>query len=71
MVSQAARDIANGHRSIAWDGAEFLAVTGVWLCHALFRVPPQQTRKELVRLMKHSRTLRDKVNSFGQIAETT
>lgn len=52
MLRQAARDVLHASESWAWDGAEFLNYTGIWLCEHFFAVEPQTTRKELLRLLR-------------------
>ena len=54
ICRQAARDLVGGHASVAWDAAEFLANTGVWLCEWLWEVPQAKTSAEIVALAKRN-----------------
>ena len=56
VLRQAAHDVVHGDRTEAWDGAEFLRYTGWWLAESLFNIPYEDTQKELLKLMRLSRT---------------
>lgn len=70
MIRRAAVDLLRSHESDAMDAAEFLSVTGVWLCEELFGVKTAVTSKEIVRLMKRSKTLRGKLNVVASTEAT-
>lgn len=61
VLRRAAVDVLRGSETQAWDAAEFLYSTGVWLCDDVFGVPTTSTQAELIRLMTRSRALRDRV----------
>lgn len=58
VVWQSALDVLTLPESEALDAAEFLKDTGAYLVYCLFAIPVEETRKELARLMKKSKSLK-------------
>lgn len=70
-MREAARDLSSGHESVALDAAEFLFLTGAWLCKELWGVERSHTLVELVRLVRQNPALDDKVEGATRVLAST
>ena len=51
MIRLAAKDVLDGHESLALDGLEFLRLSGLWLGTTLFQIPEEEWKHEVVALV--------------------